>query len=88
MTTLELIEKASDCDKTYCYACEHYKVDCWGTFDLIEKLRNRLEKAKGDIHKCCPTCKHFSDDDESYCEDCLNPRNEVLTKWQWRGDGE
>lgn len=80
MKTQELIELADDCAVTYCDVCEHYKVNCWGYFDLIEKLRNRLEKAVYDLTRfaeCdvdCITCK--------YCNtEC--PKNR---EYKWRGD--
>lgn len=45
MTTSELIDLADYCAETY---------------DLIEKLRNRLDKAYGDIEKDCYSCKHYN----------------------------
>lgn len=72
MTTSELIDLADYCAETYCNVCKHYKVNCWGTFDLIEKLRNRLDKAYGDIEKDCYSCKHYNADEFcKYFTECV-----------------
>ena len=75
MTTSELIELADYCNNTHCAVCKHWGgVNCWGTFDLIEQLRNRLEEVYHDLGKSeCVTCKcakecsaHDRDCDEKY----------------------
>ena len=83
MTTSELIDLADDCAQTYCEVCKQYKVNCWGTFDLIEKLRNRLEKAFDDLNRvksCTKTCANY-DGLKGGCQkfDC---------DYKWRGDSE
>lgn len=85
MKTAELIELANDCAETYCDVCEHYKVNCWGYFDLIEKLRNRLEKAYGDILKDCYSCKHYDTDNLcKYHTQCVMSADDTV--WEWRGN--
>ena len=82
MTTSELIELADYCAETYCDVCEHYKVNCWGTFDLIEKLRNMLDKAYHDLGKSeCVTCK-YAKECSVHDKDC----DEKYSGWEWRSD--
>ena len=81
MKTSELIELADYCANTYCGVCRHYKVNCWGTFDLIEKLRNRLEKAYDDLQlEECVTCKWAEECNQHDCDRGCN--------WVWKGDEE
>ena len=87
MTTSELIDLAEYCAQTYCEVCKQYKVNCWGTFDLIEKLRNRLEKAYIALKEqgYCSTCKYSNicsgdGDADTGCNGS--------DKWEWAGDEE